>query len=137
MSNQNQSGGIDFGTFLFDFIVELVMTFFKLLGLILKVIWKKAFTQGGEMKKVERSQLRVKKQTSCSAYIGIDTANKKPVENNTVDFKMHNFIVGASGFGKTNLITLLQEMALKSDKALIFFDPKGGVPRRIYQGATA
>jgi len=125
MSNQNQTGGMDFGTSLFDFIVELVMTVFKLLGLILKMIWKKAFAQGGEMKKVERDQLRVKKQTSCSAYFGVDTANKRPVENTTIDFKMHNFIVGASGFGKTNLITLLQEMALKSDKALIFFDPKG------------
>ena len=41
--------------------------------------------------------------------------------------KRHNFVVGASGFGKTNLINLLQDNCLKNDKPIIFFDPKGDI----------
>lgn len=36
------------------------------------------------------------------------------------------FIVGASGFGKTNLIHLLMINALKNNQAIVFIDPKGG-----------
>lgn len=57
--------------------------------------------------------------------LGIDTRSKKPLNFSEIDFKKHSFIVGASGFGKTNLITILQENSLRMDKPIIFFDPKG------------
>jgi ABC-type branched-subunit amino acid transport system ATPase component len=41
------------------------------------------------------------------------------------DPSKNTFIVGASGWGKTNLINLLQENCLKKNQAVIFIDPKG------------
>ena len=55
----------------------------------------------------------------------IDTKDKKPMLLKEIDFRRHSFIVGASGFGKTNLISILQENSLRHDKPIIFFDPKG------------
>jgi conjugal transfer pilus assembly protein TraD len=56
--------------------------------------------------------------------LGVDTTNKREVMLDDIDFSKHSFIVGASGFGKTNLITIIQEHYLKKGWPLIFFDPK-------------
>jgi type IV secretory pathway VirB4 component len=39
-----------------------------------------------------------------------------------INFKNHTFIAGASGFGKTNLISILQEHSLRKNKPIIFID---------------
>ncbi|HXH74377.1 MAG TPA: TraM recognition domain-containing protein [Bacteriovoracaceae bacterium] len=38
---------------------------------------------------------------------------------------LHTFIIGASGWGKTNLLNILMEDNLKSGRPVIFIDPKG------------
>ena len=55
----------------------------------------------------------------------MDTKTKKDLLLKEIDFRRHSFIVGASGFGKTNLMSILQEHSLRQNKPIIFFDPKG------------
>ncbi len=38
---------------------------------------------------------------------------------------LHTFIIGASGWGKTNLLNILMEDNLKNGRPIIFIDPKG------------
>lgn len=77
------------------------------------------------IKKIEKKQLEIKKFSQNIESIGIDTKSKKEVLLSEIDFRRHSFIVGASGFGKTNLISILQENNLRQKKPIIFFDPKG------------
>lgn len=125
MSNHNQGLSNDIATLLFDTIYELVMVIFKIAKKGLKFVIKKILKTDEEQEKIDRKQLKVKKKTDCGAYLGIDTKTKKPIWNIDLDFRRHSFIVGASGFGKTNLITLLQEHTLKANKPIVFIDPKG------------
>ncbi len=78
-----------------------------------------------EVKPIPRKVLKVRKTTTNPNSIGVSLTTKKEILTSSIDFTKHSFIVGASGFGKTNLLNLLQENSLKSQKAVIFFDPKG------------
>jgi hypothetical protein len=75
--------------------------------------------------KIERASLSVKTTTGVGAALGVDASSKKPFFLNEINTQRHSAIVGASGFGKTNLISILQEHSLKKDRPIIFIDPKG------------
>lgn len=92
---------------------------------LFKFAFNKIFDGGEELKKLELKTLKVKKTTDAEDAIGVDTKTKKNLLLKDIDFKRHSFIVGASGFGKTNLISILQENSLRQGKPIIFFDPKG------------
>jgi hypothetical protein len=114
-----------------DMISPVIEIFHELCVMAVKLLWevaKKGFRlftrKDGGIKKIDRSALAVKKYTENKDSIGVDTDSKKDVSLSEINFSHHSFIVGASGFGKTNLITLLQEDYLKQGKPIIFFDPK-------------
>lgn len=75
--------------------------------------------------KITRKQQSCTKTTSLVGTLGVDTAKKKPIMLDEIDFRRHSFIVGASGFGKTNLINILLDHSQKLNKPIIYFDPKG------------
>jgi GTPase SAR1 family protein len=58
-------------------------------------------------------------------YLGWAVNYERPFHFNKLDPSKHVFLIGASGWGKTNLINLLMQNALKKKQAIIFIDPKG------------
>jgi len=125
-NNQQDNGApVDFATPIFEIFQEVLKIIIELLKVLLIFIFKKIFKMKAPLKKIDQKQLSVKKVTMNPDSLGIDTATKKDVLISEIDFKKHSFIVGATGYGKTNLITLLQENSLKKNSPVIFFDPKG------------
>ena len=104
---------------------ELCMMVFTLVVEVAKFGWRKATNKAPPLQKIERKALQSKRETKNEDSLGIDTKTRKDIKLSEIDFKKHSFIVGASGFGKTNLISLLQENSLKENKPIVFFDPKG------------
>jgi conjugal transfer pilus assembly protein TraD len=122
---QNQSPQLDLFTPIYEIFHEVCVLLFELIKELVIFGWNKY--QGNRMpvQKIDQRKLAIKKHTERLDCLGIDTRSKKPLNFSEIDFKKHSFIVGASGFGKTNLITILQENSLRMDKPIIFFDPKG------------
>jgi TraM recognition site of TraD and TraG/Helicase HerA, central domain len=100
-------------------LVEMILELLKEIVLFAIAKYKK------DLKVIPRSALKVKKTTTNPNSIGVSLTTKKEILTSSIDFTKHSFIVGASGFGKTNLLSLLQEDAMKAGKSAIFFDPKG------------
>lgn len=124
-NNKSNSQPLDLFTPIAEIFHELCVILAKALWELLKFAYKKITNAEEDIHKIERKSLFVKKYTSNKEAIGIDTKTKKDFMLEDIDFSQHSFIVGASGFGKTNLITILQERYLKKDLPIIFFDPKG------------
>jgi TraM recognition site of TraD and TraG/Helicase HerA, central domain len=78
-----------------------------------------------EVKPVPRKVLKVRKTTHKVESLGICLKTRKEFPLKNLDYTKHTFIVGASGFGKTNLLSLLQEDSMKRGNPVIFIDPKG------------
>lgn len=125
MKNENKNNGVDLFTPIVEIIHTLAVMTGKLLFELLKFSWRKFTNQVPPIEKIDRAKLTVKKITDNATALGIDTKAKKPILLSGIDFRRHSFIVGASGFGKTNLMSILQEHSLKTKKPIIFFDPKG------------
>lgn len=127
MNNKKQSPQLDIFTPIYEIFHELCL----LLGGLGKelLIWgyRKALNKPPQLEKIENKALAVKRTTELEDSLGIDTKTKKDLLLKEIDFRRHSFIVGASGFGKTNLISILQEHSLRKDKPIIFFDPKGDI----------
>ncbi len=68
--------------------------------------------------------LAYKKRTKLPDYLGIDLSTKRKIKLKNFDPSKHTFITGASGFGKTVLLQILQEESLARKKPVVFFDPK-------------
>lgn len=125
MKSKMQDGGLDLFRPFVDLFHELILIIIDLSKKLTKLILGLIFKKRGELEKIERSALAVQKVSVNDDSLGIDTRSGKNLLLNSIDFRRHSFIVGASGFGKTNLISILQEYSLKEDKPIIFFDPKG------------
>lgn len=123
-SKQNQPG-IDLLTPIYEIFHEVCMILADFGKELLKFAFRKIFNKAPPLEKIERKALSVKKTTDIKDALGIDTKTKKELLLSEIDFRRHTFIVGASGFGKTNLISILQEHSLREGKPIIFFDPKG------------
>ena len=122
MKNKNSS--IDLFSPIAELFHELCLLIIKLIGISIKYIISLFGTSSKELK-IDRSYLAESKQTNNEESIGINTKTKKDIPLSEIDFSKHSIIIGASGFGKTNLIQILQEDYLKQGKPIIFFDPKG------------
>lgn len=120
-----QSPQLDLFTPFYEIFHELCMVIFDLGREIFKVGYRKLLNRTPPLEKIDMKALSVKTITNAQDALGIDTKTRKELLLKEIDFRRHSFIVGASGFGKTNLISILQEHSLRLDKPIIFFDPKG------------
>lgn len=127
MKDKNQPVQLDLFTPVYEIFHEICVLLFDLVKELCLLGFRKLTGKAPPLEKIDRSKLSVRKSTDLEDALGIDTRSKKPLYLNEIDFRRHSFIVGASGFGKTNLISILQENSLKADKPIIFFDPKGDV----------
>jgi len=125
MKNKNQQPQMDLITPFYEIFHELCVILIQLTKEIAKFVYRKLTGSLAPLEKIEREKLGIKKTTELEEALGIDTKTKKPLLLKDIDFRKHSFIVGASGFGKTNLISILQENSLNQNKPIIFFDPKG------------
>ncbi|MBI2519464.1 MAG: type IV secretion system DNA-binding domain-containing protein [Bdellovibrio sp.] len=125
MKNKNQPQPLDLFTPFYEIFHELCMIIFDLVKELTLFAYRKVMKQAPPLVKINQSALNVKKSTDIEDALGIDTKTRKPILLKEIDFRRHSFIVGASGFGKTNLISVLQEHSLRLNKPIIFFDPKG------------
>jgi len=125
MSKPQKSEGLDLVTPLVEIIHEVAKISIHAGWALLKYIWNKLTNADPELKKIERKHLKSKKQTNDMKALGHATNLKHSLNLSEIDFGKHNFIVGAAGFGKTNLISILQEYSLHRGLPIIFFDPKG------------
>lgn len=115
----------DLFTPFYEIFHELCVMLFDLGKEFIKFGYRKILDKAPPMEKIERKALTVKSVTNAEDALGIDTKTRKELLLKEIDFRRHSFIVGASGFGKTNLISILQEHSLRMNKPIIFFDPKG------------
>jgi hypothetical protein len=122
---KQQQSGFDFVTPIIEIVHELGVEVFKALFELGKYLYKKWNKNYYEVEKIEEKHLKKKKTTDQTDALGFSANQNKVLNLNEIDFSKHTFIVGAAGFGKTNLISILQEHSLQGDKPIIFFDPKG------------
>lgn len=122
---KKQQSDFDFITPLVEIVHELSVELFKILFEFGKFLYKKWNKDFYEIKKIEERHLKKRKTTIGETAIGYSANQNKALNLNDIDFSKHSFIVGAAGFGKTNLISILQEHSLRIDKPIIFIDPKG------------
>lgn len=71
------------------------------------------------------SMLTTKRTTLDENHLGWSVNYDRPYPLSHFDPSKNTFIVGASGWGKTNLINILLENCLRRNQAIIFIDPKG------------
>ena len=123
--DKKQQSDFDFVTPLVEIVHELGVELFKALLEIGKFLYKKWNKNFYEISKIEEKHLKKRKTTGSENALGYSSNQNKALNLNEIDFSKHSFIVGAAGFGKTNLISILQEHSLQVDKPIIFIDPKG------------
>lgn len=124
--NQNPNQ-LDFATPIVEVLQFVVTSILKLGFELLKFSYNRLVNKNPEVLKIERKALHVKKQTCHEEAIGVDTKSKREILLKDINFKRHSFIVGGSGYGKTNLMSILQENSLKQGKPIYFL-----IPREIY-----
>ena len=125
MKNKNQQPQLDLFTPIYEIFHELCLMVFDVGKELFKFSYRKIFNHNPPLEKIDHKALNVKRFTEVESALGIDTKTKKELPLSEIDFRRHSFIVGASGFGKTNLISILQEHSLRLNKPIVFFDPKG------------
>lgn len=125
MKSNNKGTDLDLFQPIVEIFHELCMMILSLLVELVKSVWRKVIKMEPEIKKIERKTLKVKRVTTMEGSLGVDTSSRKDFFLKDIDFTKHTFIVGASGYGKTNLISMLQENSLNLKKPIIFLDPKG------------
>jgi hypothetical protein len=125
MKNKQENSGVDFVTPIFGLFWDLLSMFWEVVLLASKKLINKFMNKDLPLTQIDRKKLACKKTTDTKEALGIDTNTKKDFYLKDINYKYHSFIVGASGFGKTNLLTILQEYSLREGKPIIFFDPKG------------
>jgi conjugal transfer pilus assembly protein TraD len=123
--DKKESPGFDFIGPLVEIIHELAVEVFKGLLELVKFLYGKWNKDYYEIKKIEEKHLKSKKKVVDKKALGFSANQRKALNLSDIDFSKHSFIVGAAGFGKTNLISILQEHSLQSDRPIIFIDPKG------------
>lgn len=125
MSKEQKGKELDLFTPILEIIHELGIEFFVVLKESLVWVFYRISNKPMEIRKIKREELKNRKTSKNAESLGIDTKTKRDILLSDIDFTKHSFIVGASGYGKTNLISMLQESNLKANKPIIFIDPKG------------
>jgi type IV secretory pathway TraG/TraD family ATPase VirD4 len=123
--NKKPNNDLDLITPLVEIFHELTLLLSSLTFELVKHLFGRVLDLKEPIKKIDSKKLSCKKNTLNKESLGINTRNKKEVYLKDIDFGHHSFIVGASGFGKTNLMTIIQEEYLRRGRPIVFIDPKG------------
>lgn len=122
----NNSSILDPIVDLFIAVIDVLIKYFiKLIELIIdRSVEKLGMTRN--LKAITDKDFRVKVPkkipTDC---LGYSKTSKKFLRFSDIDTRRHNLLVGASGFGKTNLLNGLMENDLRNGRPFVAFDPKG------------
>ncbi|MBC7540149.1 MAG: TraM recognition domain-containing protein [Bacteriovorax sp.] len=129
-NSSNKSSGASKGTI--DPFTELLSTLMEdLIGLTTKGLSKlielliDRISKRNQKKVILESFIITQKTTLNPQSIGYSVSNKRDVLFTEIPMERHNLILGGSGFGKSNLISLIMEYKIQVNSPLIYFDPKG------------
>ncbi len=129
MNKKQGASGQDFFSPVMEGIVELVQSFIDLIITTVspRILEGFKFLKGQSSKKfqIENKMLQAEKQVVGEADLGWSINQKGVYDTSKLQSHLHTFIIGASGWGKSNLMNILMEKDLKADKPVIFIDPKG------------
>lgn len=124
-NKQRNSDHLDIVTPLAEAIQALMFILAEALVELIKFLYKYYKAKSLPVRKIEQKELKVIKTTNESHHLGYSINRRKALDLENLNFSKHSLIVGAAGFGKTNLISILQEQSLRDGKPIVFFDPKG------------
>jgi type IV secretory pathway TraG/TraD family ATPase VirD4 len=110
-----------------DFLEVVISMTISSLTILLVFLFKKIFLKNKKDQIIKKEFIDVTKQTNNHQDLGFSVSRGKPFKLIHLDTKRHGLIIGASGWGKSNLIRILQENDLTQNRPLIFFDPKGSL----------
>lgn len=79
---------------------------------------------------IEIRDLKKKKSTKETGTLGYLIKSGRPMCDEDFDHRLHSMIIGPSGYGKTNLMTIMQERAVRLGHSVVFFDPKASAETR-------
>ena len=68
--------------------------------------------------------LKSKKKDDCHDTLGWMVKASNPLLFDDMDTRRHTMIIGSTGYGKTNLMTLMHERSTMKNHSIVFFDPK-------------
>ena len=127
-SNKKSKGSdnvVDPITELFSILFEdLIALVTKGMSKIIELIVDKVANRG-KRKVILESFIETKKETVNPKAIGFSVSDKRDVLFIEIPFQRHNLILGGSGFGKSNLISLIMDYKISCNSPLVYFDPKG------------
>jgi type IV secretory pathway TraG/TraD family ATPase VirD4 len=123
--NNAGSGPIDPFTELLTTIMEDIITLVtKGMSKLIELVIDKV-SPGNKKKVILESFIDTKKETLNPKAIGYSVSHKRDVLFIEIPFQRHNLILGGSGFGKSNLISLMMEYKIMCSEPIVQFDPKG------------
>lgn len=123
--NKSQSNTIDpftelLTTLFEDFIILTGKGFSKVIESIVEKIASR-----NKKRVILEKFIETKKETINDEAIGYSISYNKDVLFSTIPFQRHNLILGGSGYGKSNLISLIMEFKIKNNSPLVLLEPKG------------
>lgn len=131
--NNNQSNHKTMADDIVEGLSLTIMEVIKLLGILgfQLVKWggKKLFKFENKSP-LEIRDLKKKKSTKETGTLGYLVKSGRTMRDEDFDHRLHSMIIGPSGYGKTNLMTIMQERAVRLGHSLVFFDPKASVETR-------
>lgn len=75
--------------------------------------------------KIDQEMLSDLKEVTGSDDLGWSINQRAVFKLSYLNPHLHTFIIGASGWGKSNLLNILMEDNLKNGRPIVFIDPKG------------
>lgn len=113
------------GALIFEILNLAVLALFKGLQWGCKKAFKLQDNSPIELKDLSKKRSSKEKET-----LGYLVKSSRKMKDEDFDERLHTMIIGPSGYGKTNLMTLLQERAIKLGHSVVFFDPKASAETR-------
>jgi len=108
-----------------DILEVLISLIISIFAGLFSIIIKKLFGGKEDQKVIKKEDIESPKKSMDPETLGFSINKNHAFKLSDLDTKRHGLIIGASGWGKSNLIRILQENDLRSNRPLIFFDPKG------------
>ncbi len=126
MSKKNNDN-FDLLTPMVELFVELIQMFTEKAAKLMEARMRFLFPAFDSTKdgKIDFKMLDDPTQTKNPEDLGWSSNQKKNIKLSSLSTHLHTFIIGASGWGKTNLMNVLMENNLKKNLPVIFIDPKG------------